>query len=36
VDAIDSVPLTGPLPTFANPNEPEPMTFNPAQTLVTA
>jgi Pvc16 N-terminal domain len=36
VDSVDSIPLTGPPPVFTNPNDPEPMSFDPTQTLLTS
>ena len=36
IDSVDSVPVATTPPTYVNPSAPEPMSFDPAQTLVTS
>jgi hypothetical protein len=36
IDSVDSIPTAGPAPVVDNPNQPAPLSFDPAQTLVTS
>jgi Pvc16 N-terminal domain len=36
IDSVDSIPVAGPPPTVTNPYVPDPISFDPSQTLVTS